>query len=243
MTGAGADDRVEHSFVVAVAVERAWQAFTDGAERSRWEAPEYAIDPRPGGKLRWRIPPWDPVDGEVLEVEPRRRLVATEGAGVVDGTTRVTVTFESVPDGTRITVVQSGFGTGAGWRDQLEGHREGWLRSLRDLVLYLETGVVAQRFFARWHCDLGMYLTGTFSGLRVTHVHPGGWAEEAGVQAGDIVLYVEDVPVFERTDLWPFQITRRPGDRLAIEVARDGTRVQGVAPLRPVSTIDSGTTG
>lgn len=229
------DDRVEHTFSVAVPIERAWQAFTDGAERSHWEAPEYAIDPRPGGKVRWRIPPWDPVDGEVLEVEPHRRLVTTEGAGVLDGATQVTVTFESTGHGTRITVVQAGFGTGAGWQDQLEGHRQGWLRSLRDLVLYLETGVASQRFFSRWHCDLGMFLTETFAGLRVTEVLPGGWAEEAGVQVGDVVLYVAGLPVFERTDLWPFQIGRRPGDRLAVEVARDGGRIGGEAPLRPIA--------
>jgi hypothetical protein len=29
----GTDDRVEHTFVVAVPVERAWQAFTHGADR------------------------------------------------------------------------------------------------------------------------------------------------------------------------------------------------------------------
>jgi uncharacterized protein YndB with AHSA1/START domain len=177
----GTDNRVEHTFVVAVPVERAWQAFTDGAERSRWEAPEYAIDARPGGKLRWRIPPWAPVEGEVLEIEPHRRLVTTEGAGILEGATRVTVTFESVEYGTRITVVQAGFGTGAGWQDQLEGHRHGWLRSLRDLALYLETGVVSQRFFSPWHCDLGMFLAESFAGLRVTEVSPGGWAAEGPV--------------------------------------------------------------
>ena len=227
-------DRLEHTFVVAVPVERAWRAFTDGAERSRWEAPEYAIDPRPGGKLRWRIPPWDPVEGEVLEVEPHRRLVAAEGAGILDGATRVTVTFESVEHGTRITVVQAGFGTGAGWQDQLEGHRQGWLRALRDLALYLETGVVARRFFTRWHCDLGMFLAETFSGLRVTEVRPGGWADEAGLRAGDFVLYLDGLPIFERSDVWPFQIGRRPGDRLAVDVTRGGRRVRGEAPLRPI---------
>lgn len=232
----GDDDRVEHSFVVAASVERAWQAFADGTERSCWEAPEYAIDPRPGGKLRWRIPPWDPVDGEVLEVEPHRRLVATEGEGIVGGTTVVAVTFESVAGGTRITVVQSGFGTGAAWRHQLEGHRQGWLRALRDLALYLETGVVAERFFSRWQCDLGMYLAETFPGLRVSEVRPGGWAEEAGIQAGDLVLYVDGLPVYERTDLWPFHTTRRPGDRLSVEVARDGARLRGEAPVRPLGT-------
>lgn len=228
-------DRLEHTFVVAVPVERAWQAFTDGAERSQWEAPEYAIDPRPGGKLRWRIPPWDPVEGEVLEVEPHRRLATTEGAGILDGATQVTVTFESVERGTRITVVQSGFGTGAGWQDQLEGHRHGWLRSLRDLALYLEAGVASRRFFARWRCDLGMFLSETFTGLRVTEVLPGGWAEEAGLRPGDLLLYVAGLPVFERTDLWAFQIARRPGDNLAVEAAREGDRVHGDAPLRPIA--------
>jgi hypothetical protein len=84
----GDDDRVEHTFVVATSVERAWQAFTDGAERSRWEAPEYA----------------------------------------------------------------------------------------------------------------------------------------------------DDLPVFERTDLWPFQIARRPGDHLSVVLARDGACVRGDAPLRAAGT-------
>lgn len=229
----GPDDRVEHTFEVAVPVERAWRAFTDGAERSRWEAPEYAIDPRPGGKLRWRIPPMDAVDGEVIEVDPHRRLVMTEGAGVLAGPTRVTVTFESVERGTRITVVQSGFGTGAGWQDALEGHRQGWLWALRDLVLYLETGLAAQRFFTHWRCDLGLFLAETYAGLRVTEVAPGGWAEEAGVRVGDLLLLVGGLPVYERTDLWSIQIARGPGERLGVEVARDGSRVSGEAPTRP----------
>jgi predicted metalloprotease with PDZ domain len=103
-------------------------------------------------------------------------------------------------------------------------------------VLYLETGVASQRFFSRWHCDLGMFLAESFTGLGVTEVAPGGWAQEAGVQAGDLVLYVDSLPIFERTDLWPFQISRRLGDRLTIEVARNGSRVQGEAPLRRIAT-------
>jgi uncharacterized protein YndB with AHSA1/START domain len=227
-------DHVEQTFVVAVPVERAWQAFTDATECAKWQAPEYEIDPRPGGKLRWTIPPWDAVHGEVLEVEPGRRLVTTEGEGVLDGTTRVTVTFESVTAGTRITVVQSGFGTGAAWDDQLEGHRHGWAQAIRDLVLYLETGVVSERFFTRWHCSLGMFLTETAAGVRVTEVAPGGWAEEAGVHVDDVVLYVDGVPIFERPDLWVFQTHRRPGDHLDIEVARAGARVRGTGTLRAI---------
>jgi uncharacterized protein YndB with AHSA1/START domain len=230
------NNEVNKTFVVSVPVERAWKAFTDGAECSKWEAPEYEIDARPGGKLRWTIPPWDTVHGEVLEVEPYRRLVTSEGEGVLDGTTRVTVTFESVETGTRITIVQAGFGTGAAWQDQLEGHRHGWARAIRDLVLYLETGVVSERFFTMWRCDLGMFLTETAAGVRVSEVAPGGWAEEAGVEIGDVILYVDGSPIFERPDLWVFQTGRRPGDRLDIEVARGGARVRGTGTLRAIGT-------
>jgi uncharacterized protein YndB with AHSA1/START domain len=230
-----ASNRVEQTFVVAVPIERAWTAFTDGAERAQWEAPEYEIDARPGGKVRWTIPPWPSVHGEVLEVDPGRRLVATEGEGVLDGTTRVTVTFESVGSGTRITVVQAGFGTGAQWQDQLEGHRHGWARAIRDLILYLETGVASRRFFTVWRCDLGMFLTETAAGVRVTEVVAGGWAAEAGVRIGDVVLYLDGVPIFERPDLWVFQTSRRPGDRLDIEVARGAQRVEGTGALRAIA--------
>jgi len=231
-----ANREVRETFVVAVPVERAWQAFTDSTERAKWEAPEYEIDARPGGKLRWTIPPWPTVHGEVLEVEQGRRLVMTEGEGVLDGTTRVTVTFESVGGSTRISIVQAGFGTGAAWQDQLEGHRHGWARAIRDLVLYLETGVVSKRFFTRWRCDLGMFLAETAAGVRVSDVTPGGWAAEAGVMVDDVILFVDGVPIFERPDLWMFQTSRRPGDRLDAEVARAGNRIRGAGSLRAIES-------
>ena len=228
-------DHVEHTFVVAVPVERAWSAFTDSHERSQWEAPEYEIDPQPGGKLHWRIPPWPTVDGEVVEVDQNRRLVMTEGEGVIDGATRITVTFESVDDGTRITVVQAGFGDGARWQDQLEGHHYGWERAIRDLVLYLETGLTSRRFFSTWQSDLGMCTIETVPGVRVTDVTPDGFAAEAGVAVGDLLLYFDGEPIFQRTDLWPFQRTRKPGERVEVDYARNGNRGHGSGTLRPIT--------
>jgi uncharacterized protein YndB with AHSA1/START domain len=228
-------NHVEHSFVVAVPVERAWRAFTESHERSQWEAPDYEIDAQPGGKLRWRIPPWPTVEGEVLEVDPNRQLTMSEGEGVLDGATRITVTFESVDDGTRITVVQAGFGDGARWQDELEGHHHGWERAIRDLVLYLETGLSSRRFFTTWQSDLGMYTTERFTGLEVTEVVPEGFASETGVAVGDLLLYLDGLPIYERTDLWPFQVARRPGERIELEFARDGERLRGTGTLRAIA--------
>ena len=44
---------IEKVFTVAATVERAWHAFADGTERSKWEAATYEIDARPGGAVRW----------------------------------------------------------------------------------------------------------------------------------------------------------------------------------------------
>jgi hypothetical protein len=46
---------------------------------------------------------------------------------------------------------------------------------------------------------------------------------------------VGGLPIYERTDLWSIQIGRDPGERLAVEVARDGGRVSGAAPARPLA--------
>ncbi len=72
--------QVEHTFDVAVSPARAWLAFADGDERAKWEALEYEIDLRPGGRLRWALPGYE-CEGEVLEVEPERFLRHSEGSG------------------------------------------------------------------------------------------------------------------------------------------------------------------
>ena len=72
--------QVEQSFEVAVPPSRAWQAFADGNERSKWEAVEYEIAARPGGRLRWTLPGHE-CEGRVVEAEPERILGRTEDSG------------------------------------------------------------------------------------------------------------------------------------------------------------------
>jgi uncharacterized protein YndB with AHSA1/START domain len=224
--------KIEKSFVVAVPRERAWAAFTDPAELQCWQACEYEIDARPGGKLRWRIPPWPPVDGEVVEVDEPRLLRQTEGAGVLDATTEVTVAFESVDGGTRISITHAGFGDGPDWGDAFESHSRGWDMAIADLVLYLMDGTVARRFVTPWRTTLGLAVAERPEGVRVVAVDPGGYAEEAGLRAGDLVLRVAGVPIFWRTDLWCVQHAHPVGTPLAAEFARDGMVLTGEARLR-----------
>lgn len=102
-------------------------------------------DLRPGGRFKLCMTGGDGVEhwlqGEYREVAPPERLVFThcwlDQSGQPGPETLVTVTFEPVGSGTRLTLVQSGFSS-AGSR---EGHRGGWTSTLDRLEEYLVTGL------------------------------------------------------------------------------------------------------
>ena len=210
--------QIEKVFTVAVPVERAWAAFAESAERSRWEADVYEIDPVPGGRLRWEIPPLV-AEGEVIAVEPLRLLRHVERSGP-HAHHEVTVTFASVEGGTEITITQSGFGDPASG-DWLEGTSLGWDEAIADLCCYLTTGVAPRRFNDGMRSP-GMFMKDTPAGVKVTVVHPVGLADEAGIVAGDLLLRVHGVPVFSVSDLWVLMRQLPVGAPVEVEYVHDG---------------------
>jgi uncharacterized protein YndB with AHSA1/START domain len=222
--------RIEKVFTVRVPVARAWQAFADGEERSQWEAELYEIDPRPGGRVHWVLPGIE-TTGEVTKVEPERVLQHTERNGPHSGA-EITVTFESLDDGTHVTVVHAGFGDEADLDEWLEGTSLGWAQAISDLIVYLETGVPARRFTTRMQSP-GMRMHDTPAGVVVTEVEPAGMASEAGLQPGDLVLRVGDVPVFAIADLWVLMRQSPAGTKLEVEYVRGGERHHGTGVIGP----------
>ncbi len=59
-------------------------------------------------------------------------------------------------------------------------------------------------------------------GARVLAVAPGGAAEQAGIEAGDVIVRVGTRPVRKASDVTSAFQLYRPGDRVAVTVARDG---------------------
>ncbi len=220
--------RVEKTLVVAVPVARAWRAFADSRERSQWEAVEFEIDPRPGGRVRWTLPGME-CRGRVVEVEPERLLRHTEGSGP-HAETEVAVRFEPVGARTRISVTHSGFGEGDDAAFAVESVSLGWTQALADLVVYLERGVPAGRFVRRM-LHAGLQVTESTAGLEVRAIEPGGFAERAGLQPGDLLLALGGVPIYTRPELWVVLRGHAPGDKLTAEYARDGDRLSGAAAL------------
>jgi uncharacterized protein YndB with AHSA1/START domain/DNA-binding transcriptional ArsR family regulator len=123
--------------------ERLWEAITDPTIRARYNfgAGVYS-DWTPGSHIDMRSENFDGVlgEGEVLEIDPPRRLVHTLVAhfspeAEAEGTSRVTWEIEAVGDSCRLTIVHDQMREGA--NDQLYG---GWPMILSGLKTWLETG-------------------------------------------------------------------------------------------------------
>jgi uncharacterized protein YndB with AHSA1/START domain len=122
---------------IAVAPERVFRALTTEELTKWWGADDmyrttkFAMDARPGG--RWRTDGLGAdghefhVEGEVLEVDPPKKLVHTwEPSWEPGPATTVAYTLEAIETGTRVTVRHSGFTN----PQACESHGQGWIRVL-----------------------------------------------------------------------------------------------------------------
>ncbi len=123
--------------------ERLWEAITDSEIRRKYNfGAGVTSDWTPGSRLEMAVADRGLVlgEGEVLEVDPPRRLVHTLVALWSDevkseGPSRVTWEIEQVADSCRLTVTHDQLREGA--NDELFG---GWPMILSGLKTWLETG-------------------------------------------------------------------------------------------------------
>jgi uncharacterized protein YndB with AHSA1/START domain len=221
--------KLEKSFVVAVPRARVWDAFTDAEERAKWDAATCEIDLRPGGAFNWSLPNIEST-GRVEEVEPERLFRHSDRTGP-HANSEVTVTFEEVEGGTRVTITHAGFGDGDEWLGKLEGVTFGYDQALADLIAYLQTGVSPQRFNKHVITDPGMVVDDTPAGLEVRRVYEGGFAEKAGLRTGDLLLMMAGAPVYTSPELWVVLRLHGPGDKVDVEYIHDGARRSGSGAL------------
>lgn len=123
--------------------ERLWEAITDPEIRSKYNfGAGITSDWKPGSRYVMGAPgaPGPLGEGEILEVDPPRRLVQTMTALWSDevkseGETRITWDIEPVGDSCRLTVTHDQLREGA--NEELFG---GWPMILSGLKTWLETG-------------------------------------------------------------------------------------------------------
>ena len=141
-------DTVERQLVIPVARQRVWDAITKPEQMSQWFGDKITMELEPGAPILFQ---WDegcPHRGRVEAVEPPDRF-AYRWVPFSDPdhaipfeempTTLVEFSLEETSEGTRVTVLESGFANlPADIREQTaREHAEGWVVETTHLLDYL----------------------------------------------------------------------------------------------------------
>jgi uncharacterized protein YndB with AHSA1/START domain len=142
-------DTIEREITLPVPIERAWTAITDPAEVRQWFGNKTNYELREGGEGAFQ---WDEHSARmrIVAVEPPRRYVYRWVIEQHDdpsipfdemSTTQVEYLLESIPEGTRLKLTESGFASLPEDRreDLFAGNTEGWTSELPKLAAYVET--------------------------------------------------------------------------------------------------------
>ncbi|BDZ46910.1 SRPBCC domain-containing protein [Naasia aerilata] len=139
---------VRRTIEIAASIDKVWRAVTEPEHISRWFGRADFADRAVGasGTLTWEGRSPIPLRIEALE-EPHTvsyrwsndDALGTSPAELDEAHSTVfTFTLEPVPDGTRLTVVETGFERTSAPLANLEDHRKGWDGELDKLVALLE---------------------------------------------------------------------------------------------------------
>jgi uncharacterized protein YndB with AHSA1/START domain len=138
-------DEIRRELVIDAPIERVWEALTSAEQLRKWFGDIAEIDLRPGGRARFGWTEYDSVSEAIVDVvdAPTRfvfRWEAVDTRSVEEVSTSVEVTLEPLGDGTRPTMVESGFSTlPDGVYDRaFQANTSGWTAELKDLTEYLE---------------------------------------------------------------------------------------------------------
>jgi uncharacterized protein YndB with AHSA1/START domain len=225
-------DDYRRTFEFMVPPERVWRAFVEPQELQQWFTNRFEMPEDPSSSPSRSESPGGPVSFEVVAAEPNTRLEFRQWAGSPDCGVDVTVSFEALGHGTRITVTHAGFGGESILTS--DGVRGGMDETYADLALYLDYGVSFPR-----HRDLpgtatlGAFARDTQAGPVVVGVEPGSFADGVGIQPGDLIVQLGRIGVFGNREIASFVRQHEPGDEVDVVWVRDGALRRGRGLLTP----------
>ena len=141
---------VRRTIWIAAPVEKVWSAVTEPEHISRWFGRAAFDGPAVGARGTLMFPDYGAVPVRIEAIDAPRMVSYRWGNDDASGhlpeevddehSTVFTFTLEPVPEGTRLTVVETGFETTSDPAANLESHRTGWNDELDKLVALLESG-------------------------------------------------------------------------------------------------------
>ncbi|HWS51332.1 MAG TPA: SRPBCC domain-containing protein [Microbacterium sp.] len=139
---------VRRTIRIAAPIDKVWRAVTEPEYISRWFGRTVLDGTGVGATGTMTFPEDGPIPLRVEALEEMRLIAyrwgnddaASERPEVVDEATSTVFTFtlDELADGTRLTVVETGFDRTSDPAANLESHRTGWVFELDKLVALLE---------------------------------------------------------------------------------------------------------
>lgn len=135
---------VTRTVTIAASPDKVWAAITKPEHIIHWAGQAATIDSlEVGGKGAWTWEKYGTVPLVIEQIDPPHSITYRWGSHDDDAvdperSTAFQFTLEPDGEGTKLTVVETGFD---GWGDpveHMEGNREGWDHELDELVVYLE---------------------------------------------------------------------------------------------------------
>ncbi len=124
-----------------------------------------------------------------------------------------------------------GFGDVAGWERFGGSFAAGWDEATTDLMAYVRTGVKLPRHIVDLRASIAAWPVRRDWGVELAEVFPGGFSDKAGMKAGDILLSLDRMGVYQIADVWAFTRARAAGEEIEVAFTSNGEMRSGRAPL------------
>ncbi len=215
-------DDFEATFVVDLAPDEVWETLTSRTlEADAGGAGVHYVLP---GFPSFAALPLAGASCTLIEMEVGRLLRVKKDHEPCAGT-EIAVRLEQAETGTRVTVVQSGFGPFLDilGRDAVFGHGH---QIMADFRLYIERGLTVPGTV--WGANLGARTKQTPVGLEIVAID-GGFAETAGLRASDLLLTLRGIRLHDTQQLWTVLALTEPGTSSDVSWARGREAMSGKA--------------
>lgn len=216
----------QKSFEFVYSVDRVWTGYLE--MQGTTEAPP------PG--TTFTLPDATSTLIEITEVATHERISWSETKP--DDKAEMTMAFESIETGTRVTITRYGFGEGAEFEIFRQSHPLGNEESMRDLAVYLQTGVLKRRHLTSERSSTGVAFLETPAGLEVVSAK-----DQSTLRPGDLLLSVDGAAIYGRSELWFLTRLYEPGIDVEFAFVRGGKVMAGPGRMKPLESAVVGELG
>lgn len=219
--------------VIAASPKTIYTCWTFPVLLARWLCNRSVLTARAGGAYSfvWQNGTW--ASGTFSAAEPEKQLAFSWHEADAPGATHITVDFAAVGTTTRVTLTQTGFGSGAAWDSYRETQLAAWSRRLDDLRTLAEIGTDA-RVMRRPVLNINVIPISSDEAARhglpvnhavnITGIEDGSPEYVAGLRRGDFIVSIAGQPMATFGDLSKVLDGRQAGDIVPVDLYRDGVR-------------------